>query len=167
VDFFELLPAAVSPNAHGVSQGFVTRRDVTVEAEETPEVDVAFGLDFQVLEVDPAHGALRHVAPHDTRVKSGEEVFLRVGEAVAAAQLDRLVHIDREAALDVLTAEAEAGDVRPTSSVPRGRIFRTGFGVPPLSKSRRAGGRASRARPKVSCASRSRDSASSSHRGSL
>ena len=98
MDLGELLLGAVTLDADGVAQALVARRHGGIDAEEAAQVDLAFGLDLQAFEGDPAHGALRHIAHRHAGVERREQVFLRVGEAVAAAQFAGFVDVDREPA---------------------------------------------------------------------
>src|SRR5690606_6050510 len=55
VDLLELLGRSVALHRHAVRQDVVTRLDRGLEAEEAADVDVALGLDAELLERDALH----------------------------------------------------------------------------------------------------------------
>src|SRR5215831_21275766 len=63
MDLGELFLAAAALDVDDVAQVLVPRRHRGIDPEEAAEVDVAFGLDLQLLDGDPAHRALCDV-PH-------------------------------------------------------------------------------------------------------
>jgi len=75
------------------------------------EMVLAFGLDHEAFQGDPAHRALRHIAHRHAGVERREQVFLRVGEAVRAAELAGLVDVDHEAPFHLFAADAKALDL--------------------------------------------------------
>ena len=110
MDLCKLLLGAVALDAHLVAQVLIASRHGWIDAEEAPEVDLAFGLDGEALESDIAHRALRHVAHRQAGIERRDQVFLRIGKPVRAAELARLVDVDREAARRLSAADAEALD---------------------------------------------------------
>jgi hypothetical protein len=50
MDLGEPLLGAVTLDADGVAQALVARRNRGIDPEETPEVDLAFGLDLQLFD---------------------------------------------------------------------------------------------------------------------
>src|SRR6266480_5545283 len=111
VDFGELLSSAVTLDANGVAETLVTVRHIGIDAKEAAEIDLAFGLDSQAFEGDPAHRALRHVPHRHAGVERRDQVLLGIGEAVRAAQLVRLIDVEREPAWYILAADAEPRDL--------------------------------------------------------
>src|SRR5215471_17285483 len=59
MDLGELLLSAVTLEADSVAQALVPRRNIGIDPEKASEVDLAFGLDLELGEGDPADGALR------------------------------------------------------------------------------------------------------------
>src|SRR5207302_157233 len=108
VNLVKLCRRAVSFDAHRVTQVFVSGRHRGIDPEKAPEIDLSLGLDREALERNSADRALRHVADRHAGIERSNQVFLRVGEAVRAAELQRLVDIDREGAPHELPANAEA-----------------------------------------------------------
>src|SRR4051794_30204420 len=91
MDLGKLFLAAASLDADEVAQVLVPGRYRGVDPQKAAKVDVAFGLDLQLLDGDPAHRALRNVPHRHAGVERREEMFLRIGECVAAAEFARLV----------------------------------------------------------------------------
>jgi hypothetical protein len=108
VDLGELRLRAAPLNAHGVAQAVIAVRHGRIDPEKAPEIDLSLGLDREALERNSAYRALRHVADRHAGIERGNQVFLRVGEAIRAAELQWLVDIDREGAPHELPADAEA-----------------------------------------------------------
>src|SRR5262249_729646 len=117
MDLGELRLGAVTFDTDGVAQALVARRDRGIDPEETPEVDLAFGLDRQLCEGNPSDGALRHLSHRHAGVERGEQVFLGVGEGVAAAQFVGFVDVEREPARYLFAADPEARDVGTASGL--------------------------------------------------
>src|SRR5262249_43940877 len=111
MDLGELLRGAVTSEADSVTQALVPRRNIGIDPEEASEVDLAFGLDRELCEGDPAEGALRHIAHGHAGIERRDQVFLGVGEGVAAAQFIGFVDVEREPARDLFAAYSEARDV--------------------------------------------------------
>src|SRR5262245_61878348 len=117
MDLGELRLGAITLDADSGAQALVARRDRGIDPEETPEVDLAFGLDLQLFEGDPSDGALRHISHRHTGVERGDQVFLGVGEGVAAAQFAGFVDVKREAARYLFAAYLEARDLGTASGL--------------------------------------------------
>src|SRR5215471_7800876 len=111
MDLGELLRGAVTAEANRVAQALVPRRHSRIDPQEASEVDLACGLDLELCEGDAADGALRHIAHSHASIERREQVFLGVGEGVAATQFIGFVDVEREPARDLCAADREARDV--------------------------------------------------------
>src|SRR6516225_5417637 len=111
MDLSKLLLGAVAFDADLVAKTFVTVCHGGIDAEKAPEVDLAFGLDHEALEGDPVHRALRHIADCHAGIESRDQVFLRTGKPVRAAQLQWLVNIHRKAPFHIFAADLKAFDL--------------------------------------------------------
>src|SRR5215472_2525609 len=96
MDLGKLLLGAVTLDAHHVGQALVASLHGRIDAEESAQVDFASGLDSEALESDAAHGALRDIPDHYAGVERRDQVFLRIGILVRAAELARFVDVDRK-----------------------------------------------------------------------
>src|SRR5262249_35307294 len=76
MDLGELRRGAVTPEADRVTQALVPWRNIGIDPEEASEVDLAFGLDRELCEGDPADGALRHIAHGHAGIERCDQVFL-------------------------------------------------------------------------------------------
>src|SRR6185369_3125823 len=112
MDLGKLFFAAAPLDADDVPQVLVSRRHRGINSEEAAEIDLAFGLDLQLVDGDPAHSALRDVPHRHAGIERREQMFLRIGECVAAAEFGWLVDVDRKAARNRLPADSERFDLR-------------------------------------------------------
>jgi len=94
MDLGELFLAAAALDSDDVAQVIVPRRYRRIDSKEAAEIDVAFGLDLQLLDGDPAHRALRNVSNRHAGVERRKQMFLRIGEGIAAAEFAGFVDVD-------------------------------------------------------------------------
>src|SRR4051794_41515497 len=118
MDLGKLFLAAASLDADEVAQVLVPGRYRGVDPQKAAKVDLAFGLDLQLLDGDPAHRALRDVPHGHAGIERREQMFLGIGERIAAAEFGWLVDIDRKAARNRLSANSERFDLRSAVRLP-------------------------------------------------
>src|SRR5215472_6803965 len=112
VNLGKLLLGTVALDPHRVAQAAVASLYGRIDTEESAQVDFAFGLDGEALESDAAHRTLRHIPDHHAGIERRDQVFLRIGILVRAAELARFIDVDREAARHLIAAHAKALDLR-------------------------------------------------------
>ncbi len=109
---------AVALDPHGVLDRLVAGHHVVGDAEEAAQVELAGGLDLDLVQPDPAHRRAGDVADHDAGVERRHQHLLRVGGGVLAQQLERLVDRHHEPALHLLAADHEGLDRRLAAGLP-------------------------------------------------
>src|SRR5215831_11578631 len=132
MDLLKLLIRAIALDHYLALKLAIAGRHRLIEAKKTAQVDIAFGGNLKLLQCDALQRTECGIADDHAGVHRSEQVFLRVRISVAAAQLKRLVDVDRKTAWDIDTAHRKARRLARVNACRLARSWRRANGSYPL-----------------------------------